>query len=63
MEPHLICDSMPVMMEVHDFLDACGARSEHGDFIVCVFQNAEGGCDIRASRLIEAIQDELDCVE
>lgn len=54
---------MPVMMEVHDFLDACGARSEHEDFIVCVFQNAEGGCDIRASRLIEAIQDELDCVE
>lgn len=51
------------MMEVHDFLDACRARIEHEDFTVCVFPNAEGGCDVRASRLTEAIQDELDCVE
>ena len=56
-------DAVPVMLEVHDFMDACSARIEAGDFIVHVFPNAKDSCDVPASQLLEAVQDELDLVE
>ena len=51
------------MLEVHDFMEACSARIEGGDFIVHVFPNAKDSCDVPASQLLEAMQDELDLVE
>ena len=56
-------DAVPVMLEVHDFMEACSARIENRDFIVHVFPNAEDSCDVPASQLLEAVQDELDLVE
>lgn len=56
-------DAIPVMMEVHDFMDACNARIEKQDFIIHVFPNMENSCDVPASQLLESISEELDLVE
>lgn len=56
-------DAIPVMIEVHDFMDKCRARMNDQDFIIHVFPNTNDCCDVQASRLLESIQDELDLVE
>ena len=56
-------DAIPVMIEVHDFIDECRTRINNQDFIICVFPNTKDCCEILASKLLEAIQDELDLVE
>lgn len=56
-------DAIPVMLEVHDFIDACSARIEEQDFIIHVFPNTKDSCDVPASQLLESINEELDLVE
>ena len=56
-------DAVPVMMEVHDFMDACRARMEKQDFVVHVFPNAKDSFDAPVRQLLESLQDELDLVE
>ena len=55
--------AVPVMMEVHDFMDACRARMEKQDFVVHVFPNAKDSFDAPVRQLLESLQDELDLVE
>lgn len=56
-------DAVPVMMEVHDFMDECRARMNHQDFVIHVFPNTRDFCEVPAGRLLESIQEELDYVE
>ena len=56
-------DALPIMMEVHDFMDACRARMEKQDFVVHVFPNAKDSCDAPVRQLLESLQDVLDLVE
>ena len=56
-------DAIPVMLEVHDFMNECRARIDHQDFIIHVFPNAKDSYDVPASQLLESIQNELDLVE
>ena len=56
-------DAVPVMMEVHDFMDACRARMEKQDFVVHVFPNAKDSFDAPVRQLLESLQAELDLVE
>lgn len=56
-------DAIPVMLEVHDFIDACSSRIEKQDFIIHVFPNTKDSYDVPASQLLESINEELDLVE
>ena len=56
-------DAIPVMMEIHDFMDACSTRIEKQDFIIHVFPRLNDSCDVPASQLLESINEELELVE
>ena len=56
-------DAIPVMMEIHDFMDACSTRIEKQDFIIHVFPSLNDSCDVPASQLLESINEELELVE
>ena len=56
-------DAIPVVIEVHDFMDECRNRIKNQDFIIHVFPNTNDCCAVLASRLLVSIQAELNLVE
>ena len=55
--------TVPVVMEVHDFMDGLEERAQEEDVVVHVFPNGEDSFDVPAGELLESMQEELDCIE